>query len=67
VGSLTPIAPMSVRLRAWEEVSVKELGWHRFDVAENYERLLSMIGEYQPDAVVHFAEQVVSRFLDPAN
>jgi UDP-sulfoquinovose synthase len=57
VGSLTPIAPMSVRLRAWKEVSGKELGWHRFDVAQNYERLLSLIQEYQPDAVVHFAEQ----------
>jgi len=57
VGSLTPISPMSVRLRAWKEVSGKELGWHRFDVADNYERLLSLIGEYQPDAVVHFAEQ----------
>ena len=57
VGSLTPIAPMSVRLRAWQEVSGKELGWHRFDVAENYERLLSLIEEYRPDAVVHFAEQ----------
>jgi UDP-sulfoquinovose synthase len=57
VGSLTPISPMSVRLRAWKEISGKELGWHRFDVAQNYERLLSLIQEYQPDAVVHFAEQ----------
>jgi UDP-sulfoquinovose synthase len=57
VGSLTPISPMSVRLRAWKEVSGKELGWHRFDVAENYHRLLSLIEEYQPDALVHFAEQ----------
>jgi UDP-sulfoquinovose synthase len=57
VGSLTPISPMSVRLRAWKENSGKELGWHRFDVAQNYERLLSLIQEYQPDAVVHFAEQ----------
>jgi UDP-sulfoquinovose synthase len=57
VGSLTPISPMSVRLRAWKEISGKELGWHRFDVAANYERLLSLIEDYQPDAVVHFAEQ----------
>ena len=57
VGSLTPISPMSVRRRAWKEVSGKELGWHRFDVADNYDRLLSLIAEYQPDAVVHFAEQ----------
>jgi UDP-sulfoquinovose synthase len=57
VGSLTPIAPMSVRLRAWKEVSGKELTWHRFNVAENYHRLLSLIGDYRPDAIVHFAEQ----------
>jgi len=57
VGSLTPISPMSVRRRAWKEVSGKELGWHRFDVADNYDRLLSLITEYQPDALVHFAEQ----------
>jgi UDP-sulfoquinovose synthase len=57
VGSLTPISPMSVRRRAWKEVSGKELGWHRFDVAENYHRLLSLIQDYQPDALVHFAEQ----------
>jgi UDP-sulfoquinovose synthase len=57
VGSLTPISPMSVRRRAWKEVSGKELGWHRFDVADNYDRLLSLITEYQPDALVHFAEE----------
>ncbi len=57
VGSLSPISPMSVRRRAWNEVSGKELGWHRFDVADNYDRLLSLIQEYQPDALVHFAEQ----------
>ena len=57
VGSLTPISSMSVRRRAWKEVSGKELGWHRFDVADNYDRLLSLIQEYQPDALVHFAEQ----------
>jgi UDP-sulfoquinovose synthase len=57
VGSLTPISPMSVRLRAWREISGKELTWHRFDVAENYYRLLSLIQDYQPDALVHFAEQ----------
>jgi UDP-sulfoquinovose synthase len=57
VGSLTPISPMSVRLRAWKEISGKDLAWHRFDVAENYHLLLSLIQDYQPDAVVHFAEQ----------
>ncbi|HEY2441801.1 MAG TPA: NAD-dependent epimerase/dehydratase family protein [Streptosporangiaceae bacterium] len=57
VGSLTPISPMSVRLKAWKEVSGKELTWHRFDVAQNYHRLLSLIQDFQPDSLVHFAEQ----------
>ena len=45
VGSLTPISPISVRRRAWKNVSGKELGWHQFDVADNCERLLSLIQE----------------------
>jgi UDP-sulfoquinovose synthase len=57
VGSLTPISPMSVRLRAWKAVSGRDITWHSFDVAENYDRLLSVIEDCQPDALVHFAEQ----------
>jgi UDP-sulfoquinovose synthase len=57
VSSLTPIAPMGVRLKAWKEVSGKEITYERFDVAEHYHRLLSLIKEFEPDVVVHFAEQ----------
>ena len=57
VTSLTPISPMSVRLKAWNEVSGKEIGFQRFDVAEHYHRLLSLITDWRPDVVVHFAEQ----------
>jgi UDP-sulfoquinovose synthase len=48
---------MSLRLRAWKEVSGRELTFHRFNVAEDYDRLLSLLRGYRPDAVVHFAEQ----------
>ncbi len=57
VSSLTPISPMSVRLQAWKEVSGKDITFHRYDVAENYHRLLTHLQEFRPDAVVHFAEQ----------
>jgi UDP-sulfoquinovose synthase len=56
-SSLTPISPMGTRLRAWQEVSGHEIGFERFDVAEHYHRLLSLLQDWQPDAVVHFAEQ----------
>ncbi len=55
--SLTPIRPMGERLRAWKDVSGKNIAFHRFDVAENYQRLLDLLREWQPQAIVHFAEQ----------
>ena len=55
--SLTPISPMGERLRAWTEVSGKTIEFIRFDVAEHYHRLLTLLVEFKPDAIVHFAEQ----------
>jgi len=55
--SLTPIAPMGIRLKAWKEISGKEIHFRNFDVAKEYEQLLSLLKEYKPDVVVHFAEQ----------
>lgn len=57
VSSLTPIAPMSVRLDAWEQISGKKITFHRYDVAVQYHRLLTQLREFRPDVVVHFAEQ----------
>ncbi len=57
VESLTPISPMGKRLAAWKELSGREIGFRRFDVAEHYHRLLSLIEEWRPETVVHFAEQ----------
>jgi len=55
--SLSPIRPMGERLRTWEEVSGSVITFHKFDVAVNYQRLLDLLCEWQPDAIVHFAEQ----------
>jgi UDP-sulfoquinovose synthase len=56
-SSLTPIQPMGTRLKAWREVSGRDVGFDRFDVATDYERLLGVLQDWRPDAVVHFAEQ----------
>ena len=55
--SLTPITPLGTRLAAWREVSGHSIGFERFDVASDYQLLLALLQEWQPDAVVHFAEQ----------
>ncbi len=56
-ASLTPIQPMGERLRAWKEQTGRTITFHRLDVADNYHRLLTLIQDERPDAIVHFAEQ----------
>lgn len=55
--SLTPIRPMGERLRAWKDISGRKIEFFNFNVARNYQRLLDLIIEWRPDAVIHFAEQ----------
>jgi len=56
-SSLTPIQPMGIRLKAWHEIAGKKIYFHNLDVAKEYEKLLSLLCYYEPDVVVHFAEQ----------
>lgn len=57
VDSLTPIRPIGERIRVWKELTGKEIKYHNFTVGEHYHRLLTLIQDEQPDAIVHFAEQ----------
>ncbi|MGH3291802.1 MAG: NAD-dependent epimerase/dehydratase family protein [Trebonia sp.] len=57
VGSLTPIAAIGDRLRAWREVSGCEIGFIDLDLATEYDRLTLVLRELRPEAIVHFAEQ----------
>ena len=57
VESLTPIQPVTTRLAAWEDVSGKRIRFENIDAAKNYARLMNLIKEYEPDAIIHFAEQ----------
>jgi len=56
VESLVPITGFYDRIRAWKEVSGKTLTPFVGDVAQ-YRFVLEMLETFQPDAVVHFAEQ----------
>ncbi|HEX3780580.1 MAG TPA: NAD-dependent epimerase/dehydratase family protein [Pseudonocardiaceae bacterium] len=57
VESLTPIRPIGERIRAWREVSGQQLGFVNLDLATENDRLVSVLSELRPDAIVHFAEQ----------
>lgn len=55
--SLTPIAAMNERLAAWREVSGKTIRFVRMTVGAEYERLVRLLRDERPRAIVHFAEQ----------
>ena len=56
-SSLTPIRPIGERIGTWQNLTGNTLNFLNFDVAMNYHRLLTLISDWKPDAVVHFAEQ----------
>ena len=56
VETLTPIASIHDRLRIWQRISGKEIPFFEGDVTD-YQFLSSAIDAFEPEAVVHFAEQ----------
>jgi UDP-sulfoquinovose synthase len=56
VQSLTPIRPLADRLRVWHELTGKSIELFVGDVTD-YEFLASTIKTFEPEAVIHFAEQ----------
>ena len=57
VSSLTPIEPIGRRIATWKEVSGRDIRFVNLSVGRDYDRLLALIREEQPVAIVHFAEQ----------
>jgi len=56
VQTLTPIRPLSHRLKIWQELTGKQIDLFVGDVMD-YDFLSATIKAIEPDAVVHFAEQ----------
>ena len=56
VQTLTPIRPLSDRLRIWQELTGQQIELFVGDVTD-YDFLSSSIKAFEPEAVVHFAEQ----------
>jgi UDP-sulfoquinovose synthase len=56
VETLTPILPLSERLNAWQDLTGENIELYVGDVTD-YDFLASVIETFEPDAVIHFAEQ----------
>jgi len=55
--SLTPIQPINKRIEVWKHLTGKNIDFQYIDLSEHYHRILTLLKEVQPKAVVHFAEQ----------
>jgi UDP-sulfoquinovose synthase len=56
VQTLTPIRPLAERLRVWHELTGRAIQLFVGDVTD-YDFLSSFVASFEPDSVVHFAEQ----------
>jgi UDP-sulfoquinovose synthase len=56
VETLTPIRPLSERLRVWQELTGRHIELYTGDVTD-YDFLAEVIKGFEPEAVIHFAEQ----------
>jgi UDP-sulfoquinovose synthase len=56
VQTLTPIRPLTERLSVWQQLTGKVIDLFVGDVTD-YDFLSSFVTTFQPDAIVHFAEQ----------
>lgn len=55
-NSLTQIMPLETRVETAKNL-VGNISWKLCDVAQGYHKLISIVNQFQPDAIVHFAEQ----------
>jgi UDP-sulfoquinovose synthase len=56
VQTLTPIRPLAKRLEVWNELTGKQIGLHVGDITD-YDFVSSFFQSFEPEAVIHFAEQ----------
>jgi UDP-sulfoquinovose synthase len=56
VQTLTPLRPLAERLRVWQQLTGKSIELFVGDVTD-YDFLASMVKAFEPEAVIHFAEQ----------
>jgi UDP-sulfoquinovose synthase len=57
VESLTPISPISTRLAAWEQITGKRIRHENLTLGQDFHRFTQLLKEFEPEAIVHFAEQ----------
>ena len=55
--SVTPIFSLEERIQTWHEITQNKISFKILDLSVEYERLLEVINIFNPDTIIHFAEQ----------
>lgn len=59
---LWPVPPMHLRVRHWRELTGKTIHERVLDIAVNDRSLYQTLDEFQPEAIIHYAEQPSAPF-----
>lgn len=62
VTTLVPVPPLHQRVRRWQEASGKRIGHVVGDISLNHRMLYRVLEDFQPEAIVHYAEQPSAPF-----
>jgi len=54
---LQPLPSLRHRVRIWEDATGKEIAVAVGDIAENHRFVYDTFADFQPDAIIHYAEQ----------
>lgn len=57
VEPLSPIRPLHQRIKRWQELTGQSIKSYIGDIAENHRFVYKVLEGFQPDAVIHYAEQ----------
>lgn len=55
--SLTPIASIQDRLKAWKEKTGLTINFVNIDVSREFDRVVELMTTFRPDTIIHFGEQ----------
>ncbi len=57
IQSVTPISSLEERLSEWKNQTNISINFLKIDISKEYEKLLNSIIKFEPDTIIHFAEQ----------
>ena len=56
-NSLTKIESINRRLKIWNDLTNNKILFHNIDLSNEYDKLLNLINDYDPQVIIHLAEQ----------